>query len=338
MEIADAMLMAAGLGTRLRPFTDACPKAVLPLMDVPVAQFAIDALDSAGIKNIVTNVHHHAELAKRVLAELDPGGAALRVSDESAELLGSAGGIKRALPFFGGRPFLLLNADVLMDFDLAALARAHARLRSRQGVHLTLAVLELPPSAGAYREIHVERDTGLISSFGEVVRGKPFFAGAAILEPEALRLVPEGPADFLEMILAPAVRAGKAGAYRVAGLWRDVGSPELWHRAHLDLMDKLETGALNPRVRGRLERSNRRITQGVWVSKRAPVFLGRKNWNSPCYWAPEQGSSRSEIRAQVPRELGAGAILYGNALPGMSAAVGSPWIGFGGHCQRLESV
>lgn len=326
MPVADAMLMAAGLGTRLRPFTDVCPKAVLPLLDVPMAQFACDALAVAGVTRVVANVHHHARVAESELRKLDLHGAELLVSDESDLLLGSAGGIRKALPHFGGRPFFLLNADVLMDLDLCALARAHARLRARHGVVMTLAILAVPPPGGKYREIHVD-SSGLVSGFGDVVEGKPFFTGAAILEPEALRDVPpEGPSEFRDTILAPAIAEGRAGAFVVDGLWRDVGSPELWHRTHFDLLEKLETGALSPRLRRRLDSANRRIAQGYWVSRRAE-FICRVQGTAPCYWAP------GEISFTAPRELGPEAVIYGSPSSASPLEYG---IGFAGRWVQVS--
>lgn len=96
MSVTQAMLMAAGLGTRLMPFTERAPKALLPVLGVPIAQFALDSLARAGVDRVVANVHHHASAAKQGLAQLDRGDADFFVSDESERLLGSAGGsVKR---------------------------------------------------------------------------------------------------------------------------------------------------------------------------------------------------------------------------------------------------
>src|SRR4051794_13663614 len=103
------MLMAAGRGTRLRPFTDLAPKPLLPLLGVPMAQFAVDALAQAGVPRIVANIHHHAAATRAGFAALDLAGTELVFSDESAELLGSAGGIQKASPLLGEGPFFLMN-------------------------------------------------------------------------------------------------------------------------------------------------------------------------------------------------------------------------------------
>src|SRR4051812_25270596 len=114
-QITTAMVMAAGLGIRLRPFTEATTKALLPLMGIPMAQFAMDTLIGCGVGTIVANVHHHSIRARTGLMALDYQGASLKVSDESHHLLGSAGGIRHALDNLGQGPFFLANADVLCD-------------------------------------------------------------------------------------------------------------------------------------------------------------------------------------------------------------------------------
>lgn len=312
------MLMAAGLGTRLRPFTDAEPKALLPLLGVPMAQFALDQLARAGVSRVVANVHHHAERAKSGLEALDRGGTELLLSDESELLLGSAGGIRKALPLLGDGPFFLVNADVLCDAELAALAECHARLRARHGVHLTLTVFPAGPSGGKYRELFLDRQSGLITGFGELAEGRPFFVGAAILEPEALREVPpQGPAEFVPAILEPAIRDRKAGVFLSSGIWHDVGSPGLWLKAHAELIRALETRAL-PAWRERIESVNKRIAPGIWISRRSRTHVPAAQWAGPAYWNPLRDET-----AHAPRELGPDMVVYGSCPrdSGLSRAI-----------------
>src|SRR4051812_48037749 len=107
------MLMAAGLGTRLRPFTDRYSKPMLPLLGSPMAAFAYDAVRAAGVEKVVANVHHLAAATEAGLFALrEPGGPRIEISDESSLLLGSAGGLRQAAPKLGG-PFFLVNGDVL---------------------------------------------------------------------------------------------------------------------------------------------------------------------------------------------------------------------------------
>lgn len=318
------MLMAAGLGTRLRPFTEREPKALLPLLGVPMAQFALDALAAAGAEKVVANIHHHAVRAREGLLALERPGMELEISDESDELLGSGGGIRKALPSLGGGPFYLVNADTLCDADLGALASEHQRLRRRWGVRLTLTVFPAGPAGGKYREILFDPTEGRVTGFGQPVAGRPYFAGAAIVEPDAFVDVPaSGPADFLQTILEPAIRAGKAGIFLSQGSWLDVGSPGLWLSAHLGLIADLELGRISPRWRSRIETGNVRVGPQAWVSRTAAFGSGGKEWAGPAYWNPY-----GDPEAVAPRCLGPRAVLYGRQLE-----AGAPLrsgIGFGG--------
>lgn len=309
MTVTQAMLMAAGLGTRLKPFTDHAPKAFLPVMGVPAAQFALDSAVRAGVSRLVVNVHHHPQQSLREIAALDAQGAELVVSDESRELLGSAGGIKKALPHFGGKPFFLLNADVLCDLDLVALAHAHARLRSQWGVKFTLAVHPQGPAGGKYREIHFDAEEGRIRSIGDLATGRPFFIGAAVMEADAFDLVPDGvSAETVPLIFEPAIREGKAGVFLACGKddpWKDIGAPSLWLDAHLSLIQGLETGKIPSAWRTRIEQNAHRVAQGIWISRKSATLSNRAratHWSGPCFWSGEK----------APQQFGPNSVFYGN--------------------------
>ncbi|OFZ54417.1 MAG: hypothetical protein A2428_16110 [Bdellovibrionales bacterium RIFOXYC1_FULL_54_43] len=323
--ITRAMLMAAGLGTRLRPFTDQMPKALLPLLGVPMAQFAVDALSAAGVKKIVANVHHHADRARAGLESLELAAAELVISDESDCLLGSAGGLKKALVHFGDEPFFLLNADVIFDVDLGALAKRHAELRSERGVVLTLAVFMRGPAGAKYREIHLDQKSGLINGFGELVAERPYFVGAAVIEREALAEVPEElTAEFVPQVLAPAIQAGKAGAFVTSGLWHDVGTPELWLDAHLAMIERLESGNLMTGFRSRIEEHSQRVGPGIWIAKNSSRGIGAVRWTGPCYWDGLGASSAP------PRSFGPRAVLYGSSKAVSDPSTLSGGIGYCG--------
>ena len=317
------MLMAAGLGTRLKPFTEKHPKALMPVLGAPLAQFAVDSLVSAGVKRIVTNVHHHAEMASKGLRALDLKGAEMILSDESKLILGSGGGIRKALPRFGNDPFFLLNADVLCDIDLRALAMRHARLRSRWGVWLTLTVFPRPAREGEYREIFFDDERGLVTGVGELKRDRPFYVGAAVVEPEALMKAPkEGPFEFVPEILSDAIRAGRVGVFLSSGEWHDCGTPALWLEAHLSLIRALETGRISAIWRKRIEKSSHRIAQNIWVSNGSGGARLPAEWAGPAYW----GGDWEGAHANPPRIFGPNCVIYGEAP---SSATLSGGIGLG---------
>lgn len=304
--------MAAGLGTRLRPFTAVMPKPLLPLLGVPMAQFAFDSLASVGVTNIVANIHAHAELAEKLLRGLDLGGAGFSVSDESRELLGSGGGIRTALPKLGGRPFYLLNADTICSADLGALAETHARLRRDHGVVLTLTLFRKGPNAGKYSEIFFDESSGLITRLGEPQMGKPFFVGVAIIEPDAIAHLPEGRAfEFVPGILKPAIEKGLAGAHVTDGLWFDVGSPDLWLDAHVQLMRAFEQKTLPGRWIARIAERAERLAPLVWASSDCSEILrdARSRIQAPAFLDFSEDEARAWVKSQG--RLGPSAVLYG---------------------------
>jgi MurNAc alpha-1-phosphate uridylyltransferase len=304
------MLMAAGLGTRLRPFTDRRPKPLLPLMGVPMAQLALDRLAQFDVTKVVANYHHLPEVSRSGLSRLDRHGMELRLSDESGLLLGSAGGLARALPLLGEGPSYLVNADVVCDVDLRALAVRHAVLRAQWGVSLTLALFPRGPAGGRYREIHADPSTGLIRGYGELQEGRPFYVGTAVIEPEALEGVSADRAgDFVPLILDRAIRERKAGFFMSDGLWLDVGEPKHWLAAHLALMMRLETGGLPLEWRRRLEGENRRMAPNLWISSRSVRRKFLMNWAAPCYWSSEE-EDIPEV-GETPRHLGPRCVFYG---------------------------
>ena len=121
-EMKQAMIFAAGLGTRLKPLTDTMPKALVRVGGQPLLWHVINKLKLAGYERIVVNVHHFASMIVDYLKANDNFGLDIRISDESAMLLETGGGIKKALPLFDpSEPILIHNVDILSNLDLTAL-------------------------------------------------------------------------------------------------------------------------------------------------------------------------------------------------------------------------
>jgi len=318
------MLMAAGLGTRLRPMTEVLPKPLVPLMGVPMIQYAVDLALEAGVSQLVANIHHLPEKSRRGFAQLDlrtfaqgEGIPQLSISDESTQLLGSAGGIKKALPLLGEGPFLLLNSDVLCDLPIQTLLRQHQVLRRRFGVTMTLALRLVRNAHGRYREIRFDSHSQLVTGVGELVEGRPYFSGVAVVEPEALAAVPpQGAAEFLPSILLPETNAHRVGAYLFEGDWFDIGSPMLWQKTHLELMRRLETGSLRGSWRRRIETASRRVSSEIWVAGRDTLSPDVTSWQNPCFWG--KGHSTSAL---APLSLSKGSVVYGELLSPADRAI-----------------
>ncbi len=121
-----AMILAAGLGTRLKPFTDYHPKALAPVHGKPVLQWNIEYLYQAGVRDFIINVHHFAEQIIDFVAQLNMPDCRFAISDERDAVLETGGGLKKAQGFFNDdASFILMNADILTDLPLQDFMEYH---------------------------------------------------------------------------------------------------------------------------------------------------------------------------------------------------------------------
>lgn len=121
-----AMILAAGLGTRLKPFTDHHPKALAPVNGKPVLQRNIEYLQHYGIGEVIVNIHHFAGQVVDAIEKNNGWGSKITISDERDEVLETGGGILKASWFLkDSGPFAVMNADILTDLDLAAMIATH---------------------------------------------------------------------------------------------------------------------------------------------------------------------------------------------------------------------
>jgi NDP-sugar pyrophosphorylase family protein len=138
-----AMLLAAGLGTRLAPFTHHHPKALAQVGSMSLLEWNVRYLQRFGIRELIVNVHHFAGQIEEAIRAAAGWGSEIAISDERDEVLETGGGLQRAAPFFAGEEnFLVMNVDVLTDLDLQSLLDAH---RAQQPL-ATLAVMRRPSS------------------------------------------------------------------------------------------------------------------------------------------------------------------------------------------------
>ncbi len=236
-----AMLLAAGLGTRLRPLTDQLPKPAVPLLGRPLAHYAIDRLLALGVTELAANAHHLPEHVARVVRERVPHAL---ISIEP-ELLGTGGGIRRALTLLAQRagrpiaptePFIVSNADVLFGPDLAAALSAH-----RAGAAYATMIVRADPRALRLGPVDVD-DTGRVRRLlgapsdapgaltTTMFTGISILSGAAVLDlPESGCLVRQGYRRWIDR--GELVLGQKDGAP-----FRDLGTPAEYLAAHLDLL------------------------------------------------------------------------------------------------------
>ena len=182
-----ALVLTAGLGTRLRPLTYARAKAAVPVAGVPLVTRILRWLRSHDITEAVLNLHHRPETLTRIVGEGRDLGMSVRYSWEQP-ILGSAGGPKRALPLIERDPFLIVNGDTLTDVDLRALWREHID----SGASVTMALVP-NPAPDKYGGAVVDTD-GWVTGFTKRGSSEPsfHFIGAQVTAHAAFALVPEG--------------------------------------------------------------------------------------------------------------------------------------------------
>lgn len=206
-----AMILAAGLGKRMRPLTDHCPKPLLPVAGKPLIVYHLERLRAAGIDEVVINVSYRAEQIIEALGDGDAFGLRIHWSRETAPLE-TGGGIQQALPLLGEAPFLLVNGDVWCE----ALPAHHAL----QGADLAHLVLVDNPAH------HPGGDFGL--SAGRVTQTttpRLTFAGISVIHPALLAGQPQG-AFALAPLLRAAIDHHQVSGEHYPGPWVDVGTPE----------------------------------------------------------------------------------------------------------------
>jgi mannose-1-phosphate guanylyltransferase len=203
-----AMLLCAGLGTRLGALSDERPKPMLPVCDLPILRYGIANLVGHGITELVINVHHRGDVIEREIGDGARFGARVRYSHE-AVLLGTGGGLKHALPLLDpdGRdqPFLSLNGKLIFDVDLPALIDAFARAPRDT---LGMMVVRRVPDAKDWGVLDVRRDDDglrIADFFGD---GDHMFCGVHVTRPSVVARLPDGEACMIRQGYHPWIKAG----------------------------------------------------------------------------------------------------------------------------------
>jgi NDP-sugar pyrophosphorylase family protein len=225
-----AMVLAAGIGSRLRPLTDQLPKALVPVGGIPLIEIVLRRLGAAGVRDVIVNTHHHAELLERYLRARAPQDLRIEISREP-ELLDTGGGLKNAAWFFDdGEAFFLHNADVVSGVDLYRLAAVHREsdalatlsVRGREAVRRFLFDTN-GRLCGWERTDTGERDWAA----GPVAEVTPLgFDGIQVIAPEIFaKLTEEGAFSLTRAYLRLAGQGERLLACRGdAAYWADIGS------------------------------------------------------------------------------------------------------------------
>ena len=258
------MLLAAGLGTRLRPLTYEVPKPMMPVLGVPVMEHILRLLARHGLDDVIANLHYFPEQIERRFGDGSQWGVKLRYSYEE-ELLGTAGGVRNVRDHFGDETFLIISGDALTDVDLTALLRRH---KEAGGIGtLALKRVEDPSQLG----VVIVAEDGRIQGFQE--KPDPAEAlsdlgncGIYVFEPEIFDYFPDR--DFVDWAqdVFPALLAQDVPFYghEIDDYWNDIGSIKEFRQGNFDALSgevrvEIESGRLNP--------------DADWVDE-PPVYIG----------------------------------------------------------------
>ncbi len=231
-----AFLLAAGIGSRLRPITDTVPKCMLPIGGRPLLDIWLDAFDRAGVDEVLVNLHHLPDVVRHHL-QARAGTPTVRTFFEP-ELLGSAGTLAANRAWVDGEGmFLACNADNLTDFDLCSLVQAH---REHGGIATLTVFHSERPSAGGVVELDA---AGTVVGFEE----KPsqpvsdlVNAGMYAFHPGVLDEIGGPPPCDIGYDLLPRL-VGRAKAVQVEGYFRDVGTVDAYQRAQQEWLVRAAT-------------------------------------------------------------------------------------------------
>jgi NDP-sugar pyrophosphorylase family protein len=252
-----AMILAAGLGIRLRPLTDDRPKALVEVAGRTLLEIALNRLGAFGVQEVIINVHHHADMILEYLKANGNFGLRIEVSREET-LLDTGGGLKKAAHFFlredgnEQQPFLLHNVDVLSTIDLGRMVRFH----SEHGALATLAVRDRETSryllfdgqgqlCGRRVRRTAEAEAGepeLVRPAGQVL---PLaFSGIHVISPRLFsKMKEDGAFSIISTYLRLALQGEKILAFRADdSYWRDLGRPEHIAQAAQDLRSGVASG------------------------------------------------------------------------------------------------
>jgi mannose-1-phosphate guanylyltransferase len=242
------MVMAAGLGTRLRPLTYEVPKPVVPVVNRPVMEHILELLPGHGFTEMISNLHWFPDTIRNRIGDGSALGIDLTYSYEE-ELLGTAGGVRNVADFFGDEPFLVMAGDALTDIDLTALREAHAR----NGGIATLAVKRVA-NVSEYGVVITGSD-GRIQGFQEKPDPAEALSDLAscmiyMLEREIFDYFPDRPVVDFALDVFPALLENDVPfhVHVIDEYWNDVGSLPEYLQGNLDALD----GAVGVRAAGDL--------------------------------------------------------------------------------------
>lgn len=242
------MVLAAGYGTRLLPFTRFLPKPLFPIVGKRVVSFSLDMLKKAGVKNLIMNLHHLPDMVRGYLTN-SHWGMKITYSFEP-EILGTGGGVAKVRDLLGNSPFYLLNCDIVTDVDLKELAEFH----SAMGGIATMVLVRFKEGEEKYAPVKVGSDGRVIDiadilGIKDDVKEIGVFTGIHIIEHRILDYLPEeSPSCIVRDGYIPALKAGeRIQAFFTTRYWREVSTCRGYFLTNMELLNHLYGGS---RIKG----------------------------------------------------------------------------------------
>jgi mannose-1-phosphate guanylyltransferase len=266
-----AVILAGGVGTRLRPLTARVPKPIVTLVDRPFIAFMLEWLRSHGVDDVILSCGFLAESVRDVLGDGAAYGMRLRYVDEP-EPLGTGGAIKHAEALLDDR-FLVCNGDVLTDIDLSAQVAQH----EQTGAAATLALIGVADPS-AYGLVRLAEDRSVREFFekpaGVQADEEMISAGAYVLERSVLDLIPPGRPVSIEREIWPALIGNGLYGYAASGYWLDIGSPQRYMQASFDIIQ----GQMMTSLAAGLGTEHLSIDESATIKGRvvAPALIGER--------------------------------------------------------------
>jgi len=218
-----AMLLAAGLGTRMRPLTDATPKPLIRVAGKTLIDYALDRFAQAGVTQAVVNVHYRADQMEAHLAQR-PAPPRIVISDERGALLETGGGLKKALPHFGAKPFYCANTDAILVDGAREGCRALAERWDGAAMDALLLLIPIEATSGYSGKGDFDQDKDGRIALRAGARAPYVFTGLQIIAPALVAEGPDGPFSTRLLWDRAAARGRLYGAV-IDGFWLHVGDP-----------------------------------------------------------------------------------------------------------------
>ena len=231
-----AMILAAGVGSRLDPLTRNVPKPLVPILNRPVMEYLIELLKKHGFDEIMVNLYYLGDQIKAYFGDGSRWGVKIYWSQED-QLWGDAGSVKRVEEFFKDDTFIVIGGDDLTDMDLTRLVKTHKNKKALSTIALSL--VDDPSEYG----IVLLNEDNRITRFLEKPKGEVIFSnmantGVYVFEPEIFDLIPRGTFYLFGKQVFPLLLDQKRPLYGhlTAAYWKDVGNLKIYQQTHIDVL------------------------------------------------------------------------------------------------------